>query len=139
MKVIAVSKKEDMFKLDVSGTATWYFLSDAVKEFVKKAGIGLNDDVNIESKPDSTGGKTDTIVKVTKIGGSSDSAKGSFGSSYQAGGDSPKTYSKDEQIKKLSVARATAQAIVALQGQVDRANIKETMNEIYDFLYEKVS
>ena len=138
MKVIAVSKKEDMFKLDVSGTATWYFLSEPVKEFVKKAGIGLNDEVNIETKPDTAGGKTDTIVKVTKIGGSSES-KGSFNSSYQNPGDSPKTYSKDEQIKRLSVARATAQAIVALQGQVDKTNITSVMGEIYDFLLKKVS
>jgi len=135
MKILAVSKKGNMFKIDVNGTPTWFFLSDAVQKFAESTNIGKDSDVTYEATKDPAGG-AETIVKITKAEGSPDATNSGYSKPYK---NSDSSLSTGEQIKRLSVCRATAQAIVALSGQVDQNSIISTMDSIYDALMKKVN
>jgi len=141
MEILAVSKKGDMFKLDNAGTPTWYFISSAVQSFTKNAGIGVGEDINIETTKDSKGG-ADTIVKVTRNSENTGSTQQYTGTTEKPQAKKPyysTTTDKDEQIKRLSVSRATAQAVCALTGQINEDTLLEVIDRVYDTLYKKVS
>ena len=108
MKIAAFGIKNPntvCLKDEVSDKDIWYYVSDRVKDYLKRFNKG--DTVDIETQ-DSEKGKTITFVKLIQKGeGGSSSHGGASNSSYASSGGTKKTFygkSPDEQDRIESQA-----------------------------------
>ena len=126
MRVIAFSKNGAMLKIgEDEKTAKWYFLTDAVRDYVSK-NIKRGDNVDI--RYDTNDGKY-TITYISKNGGATQPKTTT---------KSSKSKEERDEITKMSVLRAVCSAIVTLQGQVDINTLGDVIEELYDRFLQKI-
>ena len=106
-------------------TAKWYFLTDAVRDYVSK-NIKRGDNVDI--RYDTNDGKY-TITYISKNGGATQP---------KTTAKSSKSKEERDEITKMSVLRAVCSAIVTLQGQVDINTLGDVIEELYDRFLQKI-
>lgn len=167
LKVVKfAAKKKDMIQLaEGTNSPKWYWMSSAVQGFAHKA-IKAGDEVTIEGNEEKD--NLTIITRISKAGAGSSQKKETTKSdtgfkcedckcdlkdgkykkcfkcneknpSKSTGGGYSKSPEDSERITRLSILSSVCQAVTALVGNVDRNDIGDVINSLYDKFYEKIS
>ena len=124
MKVFAVSTDRNWIKLGNTFSDAQWYNTEKVKDLINE--IQKGDEVEIKSSKNKAGKNVLEYIKKVEKNNSNNNQNN-------------KALDKNEEIKRLSILRAVAEAIQALTGQVDINNIGDVMEQLYDRFYKKIS
>ena len=146
VKIIAKSKKGDMFKIgETDAAAKWYYLGETEK-FAARLVVG--DEVEFKSSQKSGSNYLSFIKKVGSTEGSpvateasaprvtadSKPETGAVGVGFKSAGTG-KFGNRDERVQELivrqSVLSSSCNLVRTLEGQVDVENIGDTVEKLY--------
>ena len=139
MRVITISRDGNFYKIGANeGQARWYGVGDQVKKFIGT--IQKNDDVNIKYQAGADGKPVLTYIKKSSENGGAPietsvemkiSPADTYTkptSSYSGGYKDPAV---QESIKRQAIGHMTSRTLIALQAQLDVANVTGVMETIY--------
>jgi len=127
MKVFAKSNDGNWIKIgNTFSDAEWYN-TEKVKNFIQN--INKGDEVEIRSSKNSAGKNVLEYI-----------SKSSRNSTTASTSTNTQSMSKDEEIKRMSVLRAVAEAIQVMTGQISDINtLAQMIEQLYDRLYKKIN
>jgi len=130
MKVFAKSGDGNWIKIGNSFSDAEWYNTQKVKNFIQN--INKGDEVEIRSSKNNAGKNVlDYISKSSTSTANPTSTTTSVNT---------QSVSKDEEIKRMSVLRAAAEAIQVMTGQISDINTLSSMIEqLYDRLYRKIN
>ena len=128
MKVFAKSNDGNWIKIgNTFSDAEWYN-TEKVKNFIQN--INKGDEVEIRSSKNSAG---KNVLEYISKSSRNSTTTASTPTNTQS-------MSKDEEIKRMSVLKATAEAIQVMTGQISDINtLSDMIEQLYDRLYKKIN
>ena len=140
IKFIKTAYTKNMLYLEIDGKPTWTTTSEAVKEFAKKA-IKEGEEVTIDS---STKNGQIFVNRISKIGTKTQPTKTETSNNKKSNHySSPKkTYveprDRQESIELQNANNATAQTLIALQGQFSKEEVSDLIDELHAKYLSKI-